>query len=246
MLTYVMAVYGQPKMLECWWGELRNYPDDIAHRINLILVDDCGDPVATIPDDVRKVFRAKLLRVTENIPWNQMGARNLGMKHAEGWCIMLDPDMVIDPVMARNFLEQEPKRGEVIRFGLNHMDNSTEGRIDMTSPNTYMIHQEDFFDAGGYDEDYAGRKGWSDVQMLGVLAAHYKMLSRRDLWVRFYGRDLIDDAQVVTLSRSVVENKKLHLRKCAEAKRMGWVKWVQAKKGNMAMCNLRFPWSRVF
>jgi len=244
MLTYVIATYGQPKMLAMWWETLRSYPDDVADRINLIVVDDCGDPPAEIPDDVVGVFRAKLFRIKKDIPWNQMGARNLGMTHAKHWCIMLDPDMVIDPMMARRFLEQEPKRGEVIRFGLCHLDGSQK-QIDMTSPNTYMIHREDFFDAGGYDEDYAGHKGWSDVQMLGVLAAHYKMLPRRDLWAQFYGRDLIDDAQVVTLSRSVVENKKLHLRKCAQAKRMGWVKWVQAKKGNMAMRNLRFPWSRV-
>ncbi len=244
MLTYVIATYGQPKMLECWWENLRGYPDDVASRINLIVVDDCGNPPAEIPDDVAGVFRAKLFRVEENIPWNQMGARNLGMHHAKHWCIMLDPDMVIDPMMARRFLEQECKRGEVIRFGLCHLDGSVT-RIDMTSPNTYMIHRDDFFDAGGYDEDYRGNKGWSDVQLLATLAAHYKMLPRMDLWVQFYGRGLIDDAQVVTLNRSVAVNKKLHLRKCAEAKRMGWVKWVQTKKGNMAMRNLRFPWKQV-
>jgi hypothetical protein len=245
VLTYVMAVYGQPKMLDYWWETLRSYPDDIACRIRLIVVDDCGDPPATIPEAVRGVFRAKLFRVLENIPWNQMGARNLGMQHASGWCVMLDPDMVIDPLMARKFLEVDIQRKEVIRFGLNHMNGSQEG-IDMSSPNTYLIHRDDFFYAGGYDEDYAGHKGWSDVQMLQVLAEHYKLHSRKDLWVQFYDRDAFDDAQVVTLDRSVKINKAIHLRKRSEAKRGGWVKWVLRQKGNLNKPRLRFRWEQVF
>lgn len=245
MLTFVMATYGQPKMLAHWWETLRAYPDDVASRINLIVVDDCGDPVAIIPDDVRGVFRAHLFQVKDNIAWNQMGARNLGMHHAKGWCVMLDPDMVIDPMMARKFLEVDVQRREFIRFGLCHVNGSQKG-IDMSSPNTYFIHRDDFFDVGGYDEDYAGHKGWSDVQMLQVLAEHYKVRLRKDLWVQFYGRDAFDDAQVVTLDRSVKINKAIHLRKRGEARRGGWVKWVMRQKANLNKGILRFKWEQVY
>jgi hypothetical protein len=245
MLTYVMAVYGQPKMLNYWWETLGSYPDDVSERISLIVVDDHGDPPATIPEAIRTRFSAKLFRVLDDIPWNQMGARNLGMHHARGWCVMLDPDMVIGQLMAKRFLDTELKRGEVVRFGLKHMNGSQDG-VDMSSPNTYLIHRDDFFNAGGYDEDYAGNKGWSDVQMLQVLTEHYKMHLRSDLWVQFYDTGAFDDAQVVTLDRSVKVNKAIHLRKRAEAKRGGWVKWVLRQKGNLNKPQLRFRWEQVF
>ncbi len=241
MLTFVMAVYGQPKMLERWWEVLRTYPDELLDELAIIIVDDHGDPPVAIPEDVLGLCQLAVYRVDRQIPWNQMGARNLGMHHAKGWCIMLDPDMVVSPAMARRFLQLTArlKRGTVVRFGLKH--RSGRPKIDMTSPNTYLIRSEDFRECGGYDEDYAGNKGWSDVQLLATLKAFFRVMGQPDLWVDFYDTAEIPDAQVRTLDRSVRVNRAMHIRKHTEAKRGGWRRWVQRSKGP----NIRFPWTKM-
>ena len=75
-----MAVYGQPLMLDKWWETLRTYDDALLDAIKLVIVDDHGDPPAAIPNDIKAMMDTQLLRVTKQIEWNQMGARNLGVQ----------------------------------------------------------------------------------------------------------------------------------------------------------------------
>jgi hypothetical protein len=244
-LTIIMAVYGQPAMLAYQLDRIRCYSVDTQERLNLVVVDDCGKP----PVDPREIEAmtvglkgCKLLRVEQDIPWNQMGARNLGMHVSSGHCLMIDPDMVFDgPTMGRMLLAAAKlRRGHVLKYGLKHVSS---GKLDMTSPNTYLIHRDDFFAVGGYDEDFAGHKGWSDVQMLDVLRAHYKIEDRPDLFAHFHGVASIPDAMVTSLDRSNKHNRKIRLKKVAQAKACGgWRKWVQKHKGP----NLRFPWKQLY
>lgn len=241
-LTLVMAVFGQPKMLATQFAEIRGYPTDVLDQLTVIIVDDHGNPPVAKREvealDVG-VKDAQLYRIVDDIPWNQMGARNLGMHKAHDWCVMLDPDMVIPASQIRGFLKAAAngRRGVVTRFALKHHN----GAIDMSSPNTYLIHRDDFFAVGGYDEDYRGNKGWSDVQLLAIFGAHFKMKRRPDLWVDYYSTDQIEDAMVRSLDRSVGVNKQLHLRKVAQARHSGgWVKWVNKQKRP----NLRFRWGQ--
>lgn len=246
-LTIVMAVYGQPQMLATQLAEIRSYGPEVCSKLRLIVVDDCGDP----PVDPREieavatgVQSAKLFRIEQDIPWNQMGARNLGMHHAEGWCMMLDPDMVFPASMMVRVMEAVEKleRGQVIKFALRHFDNKRT--IDMTSPNTWIIHRDDFFHAGGYDEDYAGSKGWSDVQLLDILTSFYKIQKRPDLFADFYGTQQIPDAMVKNLDRSTKVNRRKRIQKVAEARAArGWIRWVRARQN---ISRLRFPWKQVY
>ena len=239
MLTFVMATYGQPKMLEKWWETLRTYPEAVAAKIRLVIVDDHGDPPAEIPEDIRGIFKAALYRVTKNIPWNQPGARNLGVHVAKtDWLLLLDPDMVVEPKVATALLvhSRKMKRGQLVKLLLRYTDNT----YDATSPNVYLLHKADFNQVGGYDEDYAGHKGWSDVQFMHTLRG-FKMrfLKPVGLWVRYYRPRDVADATVNTLPRSVKHNRSLHIRKMAIAKR-NWQAWVKTKGKN-----IRFPWVRV-
>lgn len=239
-ITFVMAVYGQPLMLEKWWGTLRDYDGATAARIRLVIVDDHGDPPADIPEDIRGMFRARLYRVSTNIPWNQMGARNLGVIQAEtDWVLMLDPDMVVEPHIAKRLL-QWPKRlsrGQVVKLALKY----TNDVLDNSSPNIYLLHKADFAKAGGYDEDYAGHKGWSDVQFLHTLTGlKFRFVKAKDLWVRYHRPGDVADATVKTLDRSVQHNRRMHINKMGQAKQ-GWAKWAAANWSK----TIRFKWTRV-
>lgn len=240
-LSLCMAVYGQPKMLGVWWDTVLAYPRELRDKFELVIVDDCGKPPVKIPEAVRSAVRCQLFRVLEDIPWNQPGARNLAAKHARARVLcFLDPDMVIPPQDIGLFLGAARKllRGRVLRFSLRHAG----GRIDTSSPNTWLIRRKDFLSAGGYDEDYSGHKGWSDVQLLLIFQNLYSEGVSKQLVVDYYREDRIPDAQVNSLSRAVAKNKALHLRKLEQMRSVrGWRTWVTKCKGR----NLRFKWERV-
>jgi hypothetical protein len=242
-LTLVVAVYGQPLMLAHQLAAIRGYGPTINQHLNLIVVDDCGDPPADLGDIAKHVKSAQLFRVTEDIPWNQPGARNLGMHHASGWCLMLDPDMVIDgPTMVRMMhAASKLERRQVLKFALRHVDS---GKLDMASPNTWLLHRDDFFEVGGYVEHYAGAKGWSDCTLQDVLRSTYKVRLRPDLQAHFHSTASVPDAMVTCLDRSTSTNKKKRLKDVAKAKAMGgWVRWAKAR---VNAPRLNFPWVQVY
>lgn len=234
-----MAVYGQPKMLDVWWRTISEYPEKIRERLELVIVDDCGKPPVLVPSGLG--VRIQLFRVQEDIPWNQPGARNLAALQAKARVLcLLDPDMVINPADIEAFFSAArtllPDR--VLRFALRRAG----GRLDTSSPNTYLIHRRAFLESGGYDEDYCGNKGWSDVQLLHTLSELYRVGVTQTLAVDYYLLDRIADAQVSSLPRGVEKNKALHLRKVAQMRSVkGWRTWVAKCKGR----NLRFKWTKM-
>ena len=242
-LTLVMAVYGQPEMLAKQIATITSYDADVIERLKVIIVDDHGDPA--VSDQVGKDLGidTQIFRVETDINWNQMGARNLGMEHAEGWCLMIDPDMIFDNGMMRRMMQAAAKlqRGRLIKYGLTHVGTK---QLDMSSPNTYCIHRDDFFAIGGYDEDFAGNKGWSDVQLLDVLKSTYKMDIRPDLWAHFYSTNEISDAMVTKLDRNTSRNRKKRIKKTEQARKAGgWARWAKTR---LDAPRLRFEWSQVF
>lgn len=247
MISIVVAVYGQPKMLARQLEEFATYQDDIRKHLELIIVDDHGDPAVTEQEGAAfgALLRTEVYRVLDDIPWNQMGARNLGMKMARHeWCLMIDPDMVIDaPTMLRMIAATNAlKPGHLVKYGLKHV-NEPKRDVDMSSPNTYLIRKSDFWQVGGYDEDFAGNKGWSDVQLLDVLKAHYKIHNRPDLHAHFYSTNQIDDAAVMTLDRSTKHNRAIRLRNAAKARKLGgWIRWTQRRADQ----TIRFKWDRIY
>jgi hypothetical protein len=235
-LSVVWAVYGQPQIMAKQWEQMRSVHYDVAKHVELVVVDDHGTPPADIPSDVRAWFRHHLIRLKRDVPWNQMGARNTGAYEARGRVVLfLDPDMVLDDLPA--FLEAARKLGdrEVVQFAMRHQN----GRINMTSPNTWLIPRALFLEVGGYDEDYAGNKGWSDVQLMHVLNSwpDCKMIRRKDLAVDFWlPEDGVQDAQVKVangVNRDYVKNAALHKqkRKRVETRFGGnWARWVKSQK----------------
>ena len=245
-LTIVMAVYGQPGMLAVQLDAIASYPAEVRARLNVVVVDDCGappvaiEPIETLATLVKSV---KLLRVQKDIPWNQPGARNLGMHVSSGWCLMIDPDMVFDGATMARMLQavDTMRRGRVMKWGLRHRSSGT---VDMTSPNTWLIHRDDFFAIGGYDEAFCGHKGWSDVQLLDIFKATYKIDLRPDLCAEFYSTKDVSDAMVTSLNRNVSHNRKLRLKRVAQARACGgWAKWASVRQ---EIPRLNFPWKQLF
>jgi len=84
MLTIVIACYGQPEMMTHQLETIHSYPTEVLDKLTVIIVDDCGDPPQKVPMEVQGACNFQLIRVTQDVAWNQMGARNIGMLNAEG------------------------------------------------------------------------------------------------------------------------------------------------------------------
>ena len=237
-LTIGFSVFGQPKMLAFWFEQFMAEPQEWRDRVEVIVVDDCGKPPAVVPKDDGIV----LFRVTTPIDWNQGGARNLIAQQATTERLMLiDPDMTLEPGMLQKLVEESRHLapGLMFRPALRHIATKD---FDHTSPNVHLILKKDFAKLGGYDEDYCGHKGWSDVQLLRVMQQAMVTRTREDLWFWFHhGNKKVPDAQVMTLDRSTKHNKALHIRKMGILKLQGWQAFVSKAVGR----KIRFAWERV-
>ncbi len=238
-LTIGFSVFGQPKMLAHWFEKFLAQPQEWRDRVEVIVVDDCGTPKASVPDWPG----IHLFRVTTDIAWNQCGCRNLIAQQATTDRLMLiDPDMTLEEGMLQKLVEESRHLhpGLVFRPALRHVG---DGTFDHTSPNVHMLLRSDFNVLGGYDEDYCGHKGWSDVQLLRVMQKAMVTRTREDIWFWFHhGDKKLPDAQVMKLDRSTKHNKAIHLTKMGLLKRLGWqafVKKVSAGK------KIRFAWQRI-
>lgn len=244
LVTLAMAVYGQPKMLGVWFDTLRTYSEEMLEQMELVIVDDHGTPEAVIPEDIQDLLPCKLYRVDDDIDWNQMGARNLAAQQANGRLILfVDPDMVFIKQSMEDmlFAGESLTRGEVIRFQLRFREGPWSGQIDASSPNTWFMHVADFKLMGCYDEDFAGHKGWSDVQLLDIAQAMFKIRHNPSFLAEFYGTVEIEDAMVTKIDRCTSHNRKIRLKKVAEARLCGG--WAAFAKEFRTI--LRFNWRQI-
>jgi hypothetical protein len=238
-----MTTYSQPKMLGVQFDTIRSYPKDILDRIELSIGDDHGTPEVEIPEDVKLLLPCQLFRALEDIHWNQPGMRNLLLEHVRTPLVLfVDVDMTFPPGMMRMMLAAGDAlpRGCVVRFCLRHRGGPSKGKIDRSSPNTWFAHAADLRRIQGYNEDYCGAKGWSDVELLDIVKSVYRVMHVPSLFAEFYGTDEIEDAAVSTLDRSTARNKKIRVNNVRVSKQMGgWLKFAKRP-----VPRLRFKWER--
>lgn len=223
-LSIITITYGQPLMMERFLAELPLDPS-----IELVVVDDCGNP----PQELRPSID-QLLRIEQDIPWNQPGARNLGIMHATAPVLLIiDNDMRPQAHQTAHWLAaaRTLKEGHVIVPAVRY----PSGELNLGHPHNYLIRREDMIRMGGYDEDYAGHYGWEDVQQINLLKALFTVRHAPELYVDHHG------GGVETLERNTHRNHHLHLRKARDIEAIGAHRWVSERKGS----NLRFPWHRV-
>lgn len=236
----ILACYSQPQMMAKQIETWDSYPEEIQKELQVIVVDDCGEVPFTCEEE--KPYDLQIYRVTKNIPWNQMGARNLGMKRASAVLrLMLDPDMVVSKesmaVIWGRLRHFQPKH--LYKPWLRHMPENSKP-FDYGSPNLYIIRGDDWWKAGGYDENFAGAKGYSDVILHRVLKHMYKFHHCTDIPVDFYPVRMIPDANVSNLDRNVKRNYRMFIQIVNFAARNSWNAYSLGVKRH-----IRFPWERV-
>ena len=137
------------------WARL---PRELARRVEYVLVDDGSPSPPAIPADF--AANLTLVRIAEDIRWNQHGARNLGIKLAEGdWVIASDIDHILAADGIDRLLSMNRDPRTVYFFGRTKEDGSPRN----SHPNSFLVHRQTFWEVGGYDEDFCGYYGKGDI-----------------------------------------------------------------------------------
>jgi hypothetical protein len=190
MITIVMAYYNNPTMLEKHLEEWAKYPKGFQ----AIIVDDGSRQPALPVLKGKQPIPIQLYRVLKDKPWNQNGARNLAMAHAEGWCLLTDMDHLLTADEARKIKIEDYHKDRAYKPLRVKPDGSEYKR----HPNTYLMHRDLYWACGGYDEDFCGYYG-TDATFRRQLGSN---ITETDSFaLTLYGREVIHDASTRTLGR---------------------------------------------
>lgn len=157
-LSIVYPYYNNLRCLERQVELWTQLPPEVSRQVEYVLVDD-GSPAPAVVSPLTPV-NLTLVRIKEDKPWNQHGARNLGMKLAEGeWAIASDIDHLLPAQSLARILAMPKDPGSVYYFTRKRED----GTAKHPHPNSFLIQRRAFWSLGGYDEDFCGHYGKGDI-----------------------------------------------------------------------------------
>lgn len=163
-LTYVVPVYfDRPdhSVVVERLGHYAGLSSAVLDRLQFVLVDDASPSPPSIPSDLQ--LNLLVLRVAQNIPWNQPGARNLGVTFARSdKVLMTDLDHQLDEGTLARLIEHSGPGRTIYKFRRVDQD----GRETKPHPNTFFMSRGRFLALYGYDEDFCGHYGHDDTTFL--------------------------------------------------------------------------------
>ena len=198
-ITLVYAYYENGGMLDRQIKEWKKYK--AKDRFKAIIVDDGSqnDPAESHLRGVDVGFDIELYRIDVDIPWNQDGARNLAMTHADGWCLITDMDHMLSVAEAKKLVKKTVDPN--IHYTLQRI--KPDGSDYHHHPNSYVLHREFYWKAGGYDESYRGYYGSDGVFKRQLQNVGDKKLLKVALTM--FGRSDISDASTRNYGRKDTE-----------------------------------------
>lgn len=202
MFTISLTFYNDHDHIERHLNEWAKYPE-----VSKQVIDD-GSKVPLVLDSV------PVYRIEKDIPWNIPGARNLGATVCPTpWILFCDTDQSFSLSSMEKLLKTPLERGKFYSF---------ERKNRPRTCGTLLVHREDFWAVGGYDEDFAGFYGYNDPYLRHLLESHSISEVTLPILCDQYSADCTLDRQP--------NNELLYRQKLA------------GKRSNTI---LRFPWKRV-
>lgn len=227
--------------------------DDQKAALEVIIVDDGSlEPALDVPRP-SGLPALRLYRITENRPWHQHGARNLGAAEASHhWLAMLDIDHVIPPSTLDAILQFEPpKRDFALTFSRRDAPVDSDWladdvfmmkptiRVDGTAKphvNSFVLKRDLYWQVGGYDEDLCGIYG-TDKHFLRRL---YEKAAQFMIDAPLIRVDRAAIADASTRDQPRKEGRRPGEKKAAIAARLA----AKKAEGRIAPKILDFPWER--
>jgi len=198
-ITLVYAYYENGGMLDRQIKEWKKY--NAKSKFKVIIVDDGSqnDPAESHLRNVNVGFDIELYRIDVDIPWNQDGARNLAMTHADGWCLITDMDHMLSANESKKLVKKTVNPN--VYYTLQRV--KSDGSEYHHHPNSYVLHRDLYWKAGGYDESYRGYYGSDGVFKRQLEKVGDKKLLKVALTM--FGRSDIPDASTRNYGRKDTE-----------------------------------------
>lgn len=234
-----MPTYLNSGMIALQYEGWAAWSQGIKDRTKIILVDDGSpEPVADVPRP-EGLPDLQIYRVTEDRPWHQHAARNLGAHVAdEGWMLLTDMDHVLEEAAARALFEEklDPERIYTMHRFEADTRKPTLGKDGRPKPhpNSFVLTRELYWRIGGYDEDYCGIYGTDGL--FRMRAAERALRGHLNIPLIRYWRDLVPDASTTTLARKEGREPGAKERVAREKAERGEADVIKV---------LQFPWVRV-
>jgi hypothetical protein len=160
-------------VLYTYFGQRERIPGILEQGLKTVIVDDCSkEPLGPLEG-------IKVVRVTDDIKWNQPGARNLGFHISDGWILCADIDHLVTKENMEQLENTNLKRGCIYYLG----------REDTNSVNIYVIHKDDFEKIGGYDEDFCGNYGYDDIHFYNKCTRLLDVYELRHIKAKVYAKE---------------------------------------------------------
>lgn len=259
MIRLVLTYYNQPFMLARQLAEWERYAPHVRDAFRFVIVDDgsvypASDVLLEHSGRLERL-QPNLLRIDEDIPWNQHGARNLAahLANPSDWLLMLDIDHVLTAENAESLachvanMRVANMRGDAhawFKFPRERIGRADPTRHKDAIPNDalrgpvrpalncYLTTRGAYWAAGGYNEDFCGVYG-GDTQFLNELrAVAGEPVELSDVTLQVHTRDSVPDANESTLDRNPAPFRE----RLREARAAGRVRGHDP---------IRFKWRRV-
>lgn len=162
-LSIISHFYNHPGKVEKQLAHWKNIDPALLEHIEFILVDDCSEER---PDIDKGNLNLRVFRVDSDIPWNQAGARNLGVFNATGeWGLLFDIDQLLELSSLPVLLGSLPSfdRDTLYYLKINGLFNTIDNEPSDNHINTYLVNLSRFRVKAMYDEDFAGHYGYEDI-----------------------------------------------------------------------------------
>jgi hypothetical protein len=133
------------------------YDPCILAQIHFVFVDD-GSPIPVVIHPHTNL-NYTLIRIEDNIPWNQPGARNIGVTHTQSERIILtDLDIIFPENLLSQLLDFYPPQHAIFKF-------KTVSNLQVIQPhfNVFFMWKDTFMRTKGVDELFSGQYGYDDV-----------------------------------------------------------------------------------
>ncbi|QIE60462.1 glycosyltransferase family 2 protein [Rasiella rasia] len=217
-LTYVVQIYEESPTAKPFMELLKiyaQYSADVLRQIHFVFVDDHSNPPLQIPTQINLNYT--LLRITENIPWNQAGARNLGVTYAKSdYVILTDIDVVFPETLLERLLNFELPADAIFKF-------KTICNLQPVVPhfNTFFTSKKVFWKSNGVDEAFSGAYGFEDLYfyyLQKALGTKFYVHSASNIVYREHTQNKLTLHN--HLSRDKGRNQKLYEEKMSELKHL--------------------------
>ncbi len=218
-LTYITHFYcDSPEKIgsiEELLSNFATYPTEVLDRTHFVIVDD-GSPISYTPQ--HHGLNLTWLRITDHIPWNNPGARNLGVTYAKSENIVIsDTDHDLPPETMSKLCRQPDCRKSFYKFKrMNH-----EGELQKAHPNMFFMARSRFMKFFGYDEEFCGHYAHDDMWFVKFLK--WNGTIQRHMPDRYHARMRKIDAMKHnhSLNRDQETNELLYQRKRREVDQFG-------------------------